>query len=195
MTVRLAGERGVREAVLEGLAGSTRVAELLARTCIALGVLEGAEAALRVDSRLLKGEDTLAESGMAERGVVDVCVGEGAGMPGGADDQLEPPGGLRALERQLDQDVAEIEAVMVGHGLLERTDGGESMYPLGSNQEVQSIIDELRVRVREAEARLVAEDRRQTEVETLLQAEVERLRTSSAQVTALFVAWSACAVG
>ena len=81
MTARLAGVGTVREVVLEGLAGTTRVAVLLARAAAVLGVPADAQAVALLDSRLLRGEDTLAAAGVASGDVVYVCCGEEGGMP------------------------------------------------------------------------------------------------------------------
>ena len=82
VTARLGGEGGVREVALDGLAGTTRVAALVARAAAALGVSGKAEGVgLAVKSRLLRGEDTLAAAGVASGDVVYVCCGEEGGMP------------------------------------------------------------------------------------------------------------------
>jgi hypothetical protein len=123
-----------RETRLEGLAGATRVAEVLRLGAEALGVPAATEVALRLGSRQLRGDDTLAEAGVPnEEGVVvSVSVGEAGGMPGGC-------------------------------------------FGFGGQQQV---VDDLHARVREAEA----ESRRHAAAEAQLQAEVERLRTSSGTV-------------
>ena len=83
MRARLEGLRaGGREAWVEGLAGAMRVAEVLPLAAAALGVPAAAEAALRVDARVLRGDETLAEAGVPrEGGVIEVwvTVGEGGG--------------------------------------------------------------------------------------------------------------------
>ncbi len=79
VTARVAGKRGLRVVVLDGLRGSTRVAELLGH--FGLGVL-GAEANVRSHALLLKRNTTLADAGLAAGGVVHVCAGEEGGMPG-----------------------------------------------------------------------------------------------------------------
>ena len=72
----------MREVAVEGLGEATLVKELLLRAAIALGVQAGTEGALRCEARWLKDEETLAEAGVAAGDVVDMCVGEGGGMPG-----------------------------------------------------------------------------------------------------------------
>ena len=82
VTARMAGRGGVREVALDGLAGTASVAALIMRAALALGVSASAEeVALLVDSRLLRGEDTLAAAGVASGDVVYVCCGEEGGMP------------------------------------------------------------------------------------------------------------------
>ena len=86
VTARLAGdsEGPAREVVVEGLTGAMRVAELLARAAAVLAVPATVDTrVLMADSRLLRGEDTLAEAGVGAGGAVEVCLGEGGGMPGG----------------------------------------------------------------------------------------------------------------
>jgi hypothetical protein len=86
--VWLAGKgAGGREAWLERLAGATRVAEVLLLAATALGVQAAAEVALRLDTRVLRLEDTLAEAGVVAGGQVDlwVAVREAGGMLGAMD--------------------------------------------------------------------------------------------------------------
>ena len=86
VTARLAGdsEGPAREVVVEGLTGAMRVAELLARAAAVLAVPATVDTrVLMADSRLLRGEDTLAEAGVGAGGAVEVCLGEEGGMPGG----------------------------------------------------------------------------------------------------------------
>ncbi len=86
MRVRLAGEgAGGRKALLEGLAGATLTAEALRLAVEALSVQAGAGAVLRLDTRMLRGEETLSEAGLGERDEVEVWVGEGGGMLGALD--------------------------------------------------------------------------------------------------------------
>ncbi len=82
VTVRLEGERTVREVAVDGLAGSTRVDELLLRAAVALGLPGEAAVALRCKLRFLKADKTLFEAGVPVGGAVDVFVGECGGMPG-----------------------------------------------------------------------------------------------------------------
>ncbi len=106
VTARLAGdsEGPAREVVVEGLAGSMRVAELLARAAAVLAVpATVATRMLMADSRLLRGEDTLAEAGVREGGTVEVWLGEGGGMPGrcfGLGGQQQLVDDLRARVRE-----------------------------------------------------------------------------------------------
>ncbi len=81
VTVRVAcaSKGGLRMVVLDGLLGSTRVAELLRR--LGRGV-PGAEALVRSHALLQDPKATLAVAGLAAGGVVHVCVGEKGGMPG-----------------------------------------------------------------------------------------------------------------
>jgi hypothetical protein len=112
----------VQEARLEGLAGATRISEVLARAAAALKVAAvGANAALRVGSRELRGDETLAEAGVPREGcVVEVTAGEAGGMPGcfGFGGQRQQTvDALRAQLREadaqakmMDQRCAEVEA-------------------------------------------------------------------------------------
>ncbi len=80
VTVRVAcaSKGGLRVMVLDGLLGSTRVAELLRR--LGRGA-PGAEALVRSHALLLDPKATLADAGLAAGGVVHVCAGEEGGMP------------------------------------------------------------------------------------------------------------------
>jgi hypothetical protein len=79
VTVRLSSKGGLVVVVLDGLLGSTRVAELLRR----LGrAVPGACALVRSHALLLDPKATLAVAGLAAGGVVHVCAGEEGGMPG-----------------------------------------------------------------------------------------------------------------
>ena len=69
---------------MQGLHSATRVAELLRRAAEAIGVQGVTNVALRCELRFLRPEDTLEDVGISVGGVVDVCVVEGGGMPGGA---------------------------------------------------------------------------------------------------------------
>jgi hypothetical protein len=81
--VRLRDETGGREVAVNGLAGSTRVVELLLRAAEALGVQQGALVALRCEAQWLKADLTLAEAGvLCAVGAVDLWVGVTGGMPG-----------------------------------------------------------------------------------------------------------------
>jgi hypothetical protein len=85
MTVRLGGKRTVgRRVVLEGLQGATRLEEVL----LLAGVQTGAEAAVLCESRLLRGEATLAEAGLAAGGAVQMWEGKPGGMPGADSDSI-----------------------------------------------------------------------------------------------------------
>ena len=65
------------------LAGATRMAEVLRLAAEALGVPAAVGAALRLDSRELRGEDTLAQADVPRGGgEVEVWVGQAGGMPG-----------------------------------------------------------------------------------------------------------------
>jgi hypothetical protein len=82
VTVRLRGKEAMRAVVVGGLRETTRVQELLLRAAVALGVPAGAEGSLRCKARWLKVEEALTEAGVAAGDMVDLCVGEGGGMPG-----------------------------------------------------------------------------------------------------------------
>ncbi len=79
VTVRLASKGGLLVVVLDGLLGSTRVAELLRR--LGRGV-PGAEALVRSHALRLDSKDSLAVAGLVVGGVVHVCAGEKGGMLG-----------------------------------------------------------------------------------------------------------------
>jgi hypothetical protein len=63
VTVRLAGNRAGREVKLEGIHPDMEVEMLLRRACNTFGVNEGATIALRIKTRLLGAEETLAQAG------------------------------------------------------------------------------------------------------------------------------------
>jgi hypothetical protein len=65
--------------------GGARVEALAVRAGVVLGVAGDSGLALRVDSRVLRTGDTLAEAGVGEGRVVEVWVGEGGGMLGALD--------------------------------------------------------------------------------------------------------------
>ena len=84
---RLGGERSVgRWVVLEGLEGAKRVEEVL----LLAGVQTGAEALVLYESRLLRGEATLAEAGLAAAGggALKMLEGKLGGMPGADSDSI-----------------------------------------------------------------------------------------------------------
>jgi hypothetical protein len=74
---------GRKEAGLDGLSGTSLVGDLIQRAAGVLGVRVGAEVKLHCNSRLLRAGETLAESGVSARVVLEMCVGEGGGMPSG----------------------------------------------------------------------------------------------------------------
>ncbi len=112
ITALVAGKRGLRVVVLDGLPGSTRVAELLGHFGLGSHAL------------LLKQNTTLADAGLAAGGVVHVCAGDEGGMPGPDSDMpgiFAAPGtfsegpelglveGIGYLLARLSEDISEIE--------------------------------------------------------------------------------------
>ena len=75
VTACVAGKGGWRVVVLEGLQGSTLVAEIFA-SC---GVLDWAEMVVRCDARLLKAKGTLVEAAVTADNVFHVSAGNGGG--------------------------------------------------------------------------------------------------------------------
>ncbi len=157
------------EARLEGLAGDTRVAEILLLAAKALGVPTAVETALRLDARVLRGQDTLAEAGVvAGAGQVWVAVGEAGGMPSGcfgfggqqqAVDELRAR--VREAEARADEEKrrhAEAEAQLQVEVQRLRTAAAAS-------EQTQQTVDALLVRVRDAEGRAEVEARRHAEAE------------------------------
>ncbi len=72
---------GGLEVRLQGLAGVTRMADVLTLSAAALGLPDGAEVALRSDARVLRGEETLEEAGMlCEGGELEMWMGRPGGM-------------------------------------------------------------------------------------------------------------------
>jgi hypothetical protein len=131
VTALVAGKRGLRVVVLDGLPGSTGVAELLGH--FGLGVL-GAEANVRSDALLLKPNTTLADAGLAAGGVVHVCAGEEGGMPDpdmpgifaapGTFSEGPEPGlveGIGYLLARLSEDISELERAVLRLELLARS--------------------------------------------------------------------------
>jgi hypothetical protein len=102
--VHLAGKAaGGREVRLEGLTGATLVAEVLQRAAEAFGVPASAKPALRLDARVLWGEETLSEVGVPPEGdEVEMWVGEEGGMLGALDALQEQMSGFVSV---LDQAV------------------------------------------------------------------------------------------
>jgi hypothetical protein len=128
-----AGADAGREVLLVGLDSKTQVEEVRQQGAAALGVGTVSEVRLVCGGRVLREEETLGEAGVVSGGVVEVRVGEAAGMPVGC-------------------------------------------FGFGGQQQT---VNELRLRVAEAEARHEAEARRHAEEKALLQAEVELLRNRS----------------
>jgi hypothetical protein len=87
LTMTVARERsGGRRVVLEGLEGATRVVEVL----LLAGVQTGAESLVLYESRLVRGEATLAEAGLAAAGggAVEMFERKLGGMPGADSDSI-----------------------------------------------------------------------------------------------------------
>ena len=139
VTACVAGKEGGRMIVLEGLQGSTLVAEIFA----CCGVLEGAKMVVRCDARLLK-----AETGVTTDDIFHVCVGKGGGMPSWAaaadsdtqgifaiwDTEEAGPGseqglteGLERLLHHFSEDVSKMEGVLQNLNLL-LTSGPHLLY-------------------------------------------------------------------
>ena len=131
VTALVAGKRGLRVVVLDGLPGSTRVADLLGN--FGLGVLE-AEANVRSHALLLKPNTTLADAGLAAGGVVHVCAGEEGGMPGpdmpgifaapgtfSEGPELGLVEGIGYLLARLSEDISEIERAVLRLEILGRS--------------------------------------------------------------------------
>jgi hypothetical protein len=130
VTVWVASKGGLRMVVLDGLQASSQVAEILGRC--GLGVPQGEKALVRCDAQLLKRTTTLADAGVAARGVVQVCVGEEGGMLAGSDmpgifaapptNSEGPEHGLveelGSLLRRLSEDLSEIEQAVLHFKLL-----------------------------------------------------------------------------
>jgi hypothetical protein len=163
LTVSLASKgAGGQKARLQGLTGAMRVEEVLRLSAAALGVPAGADAALRSDSRVLRGDETLAEAGAGE---LSVAVGVAGGMPGFAHRLLAVQGWHDWQEAELlEGRTSKVKAFIDLSPLIGLTRGGQ-----------QKVINELRARVREAETRALEEARRRAEAE----AEVENLRLRS----------------
>ena len=138
ITACVAGKECGRIVVLEGLQGSTLVAEIFER----FGLLEGGKIVVRCDTRLLKAEVTLAEAGVTTDGMFHVCVGTGGGMPSwavSADPDMQGifatsgtdeagPGPEQGLTEELEwrlhffsEDVSEIEGALQNLNLLLRS--------------------------------------------------------------------------
>jgi hypothetical protein len=125
------GKSDLRVLVLDGLPGSTPVAEL--RGHFGLGVL-GAEANVRSHALLLKPNTTLADAGLAAGSVVHVCAGEEGGMPGpDMPGIFAAPGtcseglelglveGIGYLLERLSEDISEIERAVLRLEILGRS--------------------------------------------------------------------------
>jgi hypothetical protein len=152
LTVRLASKAGAGEVVLERLWGATRLEEVLRQGAAALGVRWQAEAAVRFEGRVPRGEETLAEAGVGAGDVVEVWVREAGGMPGVGARALsilaggaaeEAAGGsdyeLAGAVEQLAQDASGIEeAVMrlASVRLANEGAGTDSVGAVGSLEQV-----------------------------------------------------------
>mmetsp|Transcript_53060 Transcript_53060/g.110677 ORF Transcript_53060/g.110677 Transcript_53060/m.110677 type:complete len:430 (-) Transcript_53060:2054-3343(-) len=109
MTVRFVDNGSARVVVLEGVHQETQVEELYRRAAVAFGMLAGAKTAITRESRLLKAEETLAETGISTSGVLDMYTDESGGMPGGLGPAVEQ---LDEMIGRLADDVAGIEGVL-----------------------------------------------------------------------------------
>ena len=154
------------EARLEGLAGGTRVAEALRLAAEALGVAPGVEAALRLDTRELRGEETLAEAGVGAGCEVElwVAVGEAGGMPGGCFGL----GGQRQLAvEELRASLREAEARVEAEA-RKRT-------------EAEARVEAEARKRTEAEAQWKEDKRKLAETESLLKVEMSKSEASRSQ--------------
>ncbi len=156
--VRLWKNGAMQLVALEGLEKATLQQELLLSATVALGA-KGAKVVLRKETRILKLEEAQEEAWVATGGVVDVCVVESGGMPGGTGTQevfatsgsqelvsgLPEPvhaveefgdGWMQALFRQLTCDVSAIEAAV--QRLDHARSGSDEQHPLLSEQNAQA---------------------------------------------------------
>ena len=84
--------------------GGARVEALAVRAGVVLGVAGDSGLALRVDSRVLRTGDTLAEAGVGEGCVVEAWMGEEGGMLGELDALEEHMSGvISALDMAVQQ--------------------------------------------------------------------------------------------
>ena len=167
MRVRLAGEgAGGRVARLEGLCGSTRVGEVVRLAGEALGVATsgatGVRLRLRVDTRELREEETLAEAGVGAGGAEEVWVV--VGVPGGMRPGVD--GALDALQAQVSGFVS----------VVQLTDLGEQQEDRSEQERARPVLAEQQERAGEQEKRSQLEERSELE---RLSSEVERLNLLS----------------
>jgi hypothetical protein len=133
--VRLVGEgAGSREMRFEGLGGGTQIAEVrdLLLAAEELGVLARAVMSLRLDARVLRGEETLAEAGVVAGGEVELCLGEKGGKPGFVHRLRQLLGGSRAAMSMLEPE--EDRAVLGALDVL-RVPGLVSVVDLTAQQQ------------------------------------------------------------
>ena len=181
MTARLADTGAGRGVAVEGLHGATRVAELLVRAALALGLPYKATVAARCQQRWLKVDQKLEGAELPAGGVVDMCVGEGGGMPGNTAEEAgmvgeELAGALGSLLGQYSHDVSRMEGA--GQRLESVRDGAGDRRVLAPEAEVRRGAEGWRRA--EAEARWRRDERSLAEAEVRLRAAVERLRTRCA---------------
>ena len=145
MTVRLAGNRAGREVKLEGIHPDMEGEMLLRRACNTFGVTEGATIALRIKTRLLGAEETLAEAGTSTMDVINMYICEGGGMPKfvppesgeahGSDEESPPSGAtagvVGALLGELSRHVSEIEGAVQRLNSAHETDETPQVSAVG----------------------------------------------------------------